>query len=204
MLLVALGCSEERPAARVQTRACPERMALLADLGVCIDRHEAVVEGRGQGATAEPAEGRLPTTEISWFDSDRACRNAGFRLCTREEWQRACTGASVEGGRAFPYGDEYEQDRCNSAPDASSLQGRRLAPGGSHPRCVTPEGVFDLSGNLGEWLSSTDESGVLRELRGGSYANYPRPVHCVTTPLAFQPPESAFDGQGFRCCRDAS
>jgi len=178
-------------------------MAHLPSVNACIDRHEAFVEGEGSRAVARSAAGRLPTQEITWADAGRACRNAGYRLCSRDEWMQACAGTTEEDGREFPYGDTYEQDRCNSAGDGTSPASRALAPGGSFERCVTPEGVYDLSGNLGEWLGSSDPTGVLRELRGGSYSNYQKAAHCVTFPLAFQPPEGAWTGLGFRCCMDA-
>src|SRR5262249_3354204 len=49
----------------------------------------------------------------------RACANAGKRLCTRDEWYRACTGPSAARAQpgsypvAFPYGQTYQAGRCN-------------------------------------------------------------------------------------------
>lgn len=205
-LSLVVGCAEEEAssAPRLRGPTCPDRMAHLPSVGACIDRHEAVVEGDGASARAEPADGRVPTMEITWAEAQRACRNAGYRLCARDEWMQACAGTTdPEGGREYPYGDEFEPERCNSAEDGTNVAERRVAPGGSFERCVTPEGVYDLSGNAGEWLATADPSGSLRELRGGSYANYQRAAKCVTTPLAFQPPEPGWDGLGFRCCVDA-
>jgi len=42
--------------------------------------------------------------------AESACRGAGKRLCTPEEFVYACRG---EQDRNFPYGDDYEQDACN-------------------------------------------------------------------------------------------
>lgn len=203
-LALLAGCAEESPAPRLSGMVCPDRMVHLPAVDACIDRYEAVVEGQGASAVAEPAEGREPTMEIAWAEARRACRNAGHRLCARDEWTQACAGTTEpEGGRAYPYGDEFEEERCNSARDGTDVSDRRIAPGGSFERCVTPDGVYDLSGNAGEWLAAADPSGTLRELRGGSYANYERAAKCVTSPLAFQPPDQGWDGLGFRCCADA-
>lgn len=201
--LALSGCAEERPVGRTPPPPCPDRMALLPDLDVCIDRYEAVVEGRGAAARALPVEGRLPTTEISWFDADRACRQTGFRLCSRDEWQHACSGTAGEGGRAFPYGDEYEPGRCNTVESDTPISEFALAPAGAHERCVTPEGVYDLTGNLAEWLGTADPTGLLREMRGGTFGNQSMVGRCVTNPLVYQPPEVAFEGLGVRCCADA-
>jgi formylglycine-generating enzyme required for sulfatase activity len=175
-------------------------MVHLPAVRACIDRYEALSED----GTAEAAQGRLPTNGISWNDADAACRNAGFRLCTRPEWMYACSGTTAEeGGRAFVYGDEYEQERCNSAEDGTSVTDRALAPGGGFPRCVSPEGAYDMSGNISEWIDATDATGTLRELRGGDFAAYEKYAHCVTSPLLFQPLEAGLEGYGFRCCTDA-
>jgi len=175
-------------------------MALLADRGVCIDRFEARIDGMGSDARALSAEGTLPSSAASWDDASAACARAGFRLCTADEWLRACAGTE---GRLYPYGDEYEQGRCNTSERDSDLSTKHLAPGGSFERCVSPEGVYDLSGNITEWLETSDPTGTVRELRGGGYASYPSHARCLTDPLMFQPPEAGLAGYGFRCCMDA-
>lgn len=180
-------------------------MAHLAPVGACIDRYEAVIDGEGRAAAAEPAAGRVPSNAVSWPTAERACRNAGFRLCTSREWRYACSGSlDAEGGRSYPYGDEAEPARCNVAETSTDVElaGRRLAPGGAFERCVTAEGVHDLSGNVGEWLADADPTRTLRELRGGSYGSYQASAGCADT-HAFQPPDIEYDGVGFRCCADA-
>ena len=180
---------------------CPVRMALLADRGVCIDRFEARIDGMGSDARALSAEGTLPSSAASWDDASAACARAGFRLCTADEWLRACAGTE---GRLYPYGDEYEQGRCNTSERDSDLSTKHLAPGGSFERCVSPEGVYDLSGNIGEWVANADPTGILRQQVGGAYANMGKYVKCTWDPPAYQPPEQRYEGQGFRCCGDRS
>lgn len=168
---------------------CPARMVQLPT-GTCMDRHEAQVdEGR-----AVSAEGRLPSNGLSFNDAASACTAAGFRLCTRDEWNAAC------GADDYPYGTDYEQDRCNSAANGTDVRTRALAPSGSSEGCVSPLGVHDLSGNVLEWIDAADATGSLRELRGGSFASYPARAKCEYEHNLFQPPDAAFDGQGFRCC----
>ena len=198
--LALVGCDTDEVPALLAGPTCPERMVHLPAVRACIDRYEALSED----GTAEPAQGRLPTDGISWIDAGAACRRAGFRLCTRSEWMVACSGSTdEEGGRVFVYGDEYEQERCNSAQDGTPVTARALANGGSFERCVSPEGVYDLSGNITEWLETSDPTGTVRELRGGGYASYPSHARCLTDPLMFQPPEAGLAGYGFRCCMDA-
>lgn len=194
--LVLLACEPE-PSERLPGAPCPSRMAHLPEVSACIDRHEARIDERGRAA---PAGGQMPANGVAWATADRACRAAGHRLCTAIEWERACAGTE---GRAYPYGEEYDLERCNSVDHETPPSEYRLAASGSHAGCATPEGVYDLSGNVGEWLQDTDASGRLRELRGGSFGSGERWAACVTQPLTYQPPDVEFDGQGFRCCADA-
>lgn len=176
-------------------------MALIHGLGdYCIDRYEAAIEGEGDAASAVPAEGRLPEAAISFFGAEAACQNAGFRLCTGDEWEFACRGRE---GRLYPYVGDYEMTRCNGAEVNTDLSRQTLAPGGRFEGCATPEGVFDLSGNIGEWVATADVTGTLRGLRGGAYANMGKYVRCTWDPPTFQPPSQVFRGQGLRCCVDA-
>ena len=170
-------------------------MVLLRDVGACIDRHEAVVV-RGR---AEPATDRPPSTEISWNDAERACRASGFRLCTEAEWSRACEGRER---RMYPYGNEHQPGVCNVLEDGADGHQQRIQPSGSFPRCASPEGVLDLAGNVGEWTDETDDSGLLRELRGGAAFNHPQFVRCRVNDRGFQPTDIAYEGMGFRCCGD--
>ena len=120
--------AEPEPAEPEGASSCPQRMTQLPT-GTCMDRHEAQVEN----GRAISAEGQLPSNGLSFHDAARACEAAGFRLCTQDEWNAACGG---DAHNDYPYGAEYEQDRCNSAPDGTDLRGRELAPSGSFDVCV--------------------------------------------------------------------
>lgn len=194
-LLLTNACSGgEAPAFRAAAPGCPSRMVEIPGLRACIDRHEAYV-ARGR---AEPATTELPENEISYQDAQRACEASGFRLCTGTEWGQACGGADA--ARVHPYGDEHEPHRCNLAEDDEDLSTLHVAPSGQFSRCVTPEGVFDLAGNVAEWTNEPDASGTLRELRGGAARNPERYARCQIGDRGFQPVDQAWRGQGFRCC----
>ncbi len=98
-------------------------------------------------------QGSLPTVSLRWDDAAALCRGVGKRLCTADEWERACRGAE---GRRFGYGEEFRRDICNT-PVAAGGPGPGkpvpLAASGSHARCHTPEMIFDLDGNVSEYVS---------------------------------------------------
>jgi formylglycine-generating enzyme required for sulfatase activity len=89
-------------------------------------------------AVSLPSE--IPSANITWFQAQEACANAGKRLATNAEWQ---VGAN---GTPDPGPDNGTTD-CNTKSDgAASLTGAR----GS---CVSARGAFDVVGNLAEWVA---------------------------------------------------
>jgi len=91
--------------------------------------------------------GRAPRTEVSWNEASTLCQRQGKRLLTRLEWQAAAQGKK---GSLFSYGLSYEPGRCNTGQDVGHSD--KIVKSGSFPRCHSPEGVFDLDGNVSEWV----------------------------------------------------
>lgn len=125
--------------------ACPAGMVAIEDF--CID------------ASEHPNQpGDRPTANLDLPGALAACTARGLRVCAEDEWTRACEGLSH---RRWPYGDRYVPDRCRDEARARSSQQGEAAPSGSHPDCRTPEGVYDLSGNLWEWVLDAHGTGTL-------------------------------------------
>ena len=138
--------------------------------------------------------GAMPTTAVDWTDAQTLCHRAGKRLCTEDEWQRACAGPK---GAAFPYGDVFEAHRC---AQPKKRMGANVRPSGSAPLCRGAEGVFDLSGNIAEWTASPFRSGEpQRVLRGGSFKQPPKANTCSLRDY-FMPGLGGAAHIGFRCC----
>ena len=172
-------------------------MAFVPHTNVGIDRHEARIEDARAVSRADV----LPSAITSWQTARAACEAAGHRLCTVAEWQGACAGAE---GRAYPYGDTYEPERCNTAEGLGATEPKALEPTGHRAGCVTPEGVFDLSGNAYEWMADADPTGATRALGGGGFSVGDEEAVCVRRSPLWQPPYQELDGIGFRCCADPS
>jgi len=167
-------------------------------------------------AKATVERGVTPSGYVSGVVAERACANAGKRLCTEEEWVTACRG---ELDRKYPYGEVYEQGVCNvfnGKHPAAILHGSAskghldprlnqfayqggplLHTTGSNTRCASRWGddaVFDMVGNLDEWID--DEEGVFL---GGFYARNTR-EGCLSRISAH--PRAYFDySLGVRCCQ---
>jgi tRNA A-37 threonylcarbamoyl transferase component Bud32 len=137
--------------------------------------------------------GALPTTRVDWEEAVALCDRAGKHLCREEEWEAACSGAAH---RRFPWGDEPVGQRCLKrgrgvrAPERS----------GQRARCVSPEGVFDLSGNVAEWTASPLQEGApQRVLRGGSFVQSDQQLGCTARDYLL-PGQGGNDHLGLRCC----
>lgn len=130
---------------------------------------------------AMSAPGVLPQGYMTYYSAKKSCENAGKRLCTEEEWVRACRGKR---GAKHPYGENFLVGKCNifrQIHPAYELHGNSslghldprlhlvvegldaplLMETGQLPHCVSEvrEGtVYDMEGNLDEWID--DEDGV--------------------------------------------
>jgi len=76
------------------------------------------------------------------------CEGQGKRLCSSTEWVAACSGTEEW---LFPYGNQYDPSKCNTADNA---RGGGVAKSGAFSECVSSFGVYDMSGNLAEWVES--------------------------------------------------
>jgi formylglycine-generating enzyme required for sulfatase activity len=92
------------------------------------------------GVYAVSIPGVHPSTCTTWFQAAQACRLAGKRLLTNLEWQDAAAGTPDPGT------DNGTSD-CNifTAGDAVNT--------GSRANCKSSWGVFDMVGNVNEWVA---------------------------------------------------
>ncbi len=156
----------------------------------------------------------LPHGYLSGQIAEQACRRAGKRLCAHSEWLLACRGQQR---RAFPYGDSYREGACNVFREAhpgvllrgdasrehldprlslaASERGPLLRRTGATPSCRSEWGhdaIFDLVGNLDEWVAEGF-------FVGGFYSRATR-EGCEAR-IASHPAQYFDYSLGARCCR---
>jgi sulfatase modifying factor 1 len=153
-----------------------------------------------------------PMVRVNWCSAYAYCQWAGRRLCggigggavaangdrgdpTKSQWMRGCAGPS---SLAYPYGDNFVDGRCNG-PRAQAA----AAPVASFPQCVGAyPGLYDMSGNVYEWLDSCDADGYCSH-QGGSWLGLqgvPAETSMICESVASGVRSTETDWIGFRCC----
>ena len=181
----------------------PMQSIAYGDLSFQMDTFEA---GIADGV-ATVGKHQIPANGMSWFAARDACEAAGKRLCTEEEWVSACQGApavddngdgafadDMVEGTTYPYSDYHNPRACW---DAKKRDAFRPVYTGEMPACVSRDGVYDLTGNMEEWVGTTPETAVLI---GGAFDTSKDFARCYRRNDTFGP-GLANIRTGFRCCQ---
>lgn len=171
-------------------------------------------EHRYQGTNAD----HHPVVCIGWCDAYSYCLAIGKRLCgriatpdggalpygdvrspTESQWYATCTSGGVN---LYPYGS-YLPTACNG----EGLQRGMTTPVGQVSTCVTAsgdyQGVYDLSGNVTEWIDSCYYTGLPDSecaVLGGAYDGDASGDGCNSLNAGTR--NVAYSTLGFRCCAD--
>jgi formylglycine-generating enzyme required for sulfatase activity len=183
----SLAASDERPAHRVSLDAY-----YIDTFEVTISRYAKFLEtvttqqAPQQWNTVNLTEdGDRPIIGVNWWDADAYCRWTEKRLPTEAEWEKAARGTD---GRKYPWGDEEPREGMANYSRCCGWSGfGLLAAVGTHQAGKSPYGVFDLAGNVWEWVAdwydpqyyktspernpTGPSSGRDKVMRGGSWSN---------------------------------
>lgn len=133
------------------------------------------------------------SVSVSFSQAEASCKKQGKRLCTTQEWEKACKGPA---SNRFPYGSEFDASKCNTADENGTK--RTAAKSGEFKKCRSPYGLFDMSGNYSEWtIDGTDNN---QPLKGGDFSSEDYDARCASVKKRAKTYKDA--GSGFRCCKN--
>ncbi len=157
---------------------------------------------------------RYPAVGMTWYQAYVFAAWLGGRLPTEAEWEYAARSGGQD--RKYPWGDKKD-DICERAVVRGCGHEGPL-PVGSKPKGRTDQGVFDMAGNVWEWVTDwydpypaeaqknpwgpVSSSSGNRVIRGGSYVNHV--VRARASERLWRFPWLRDDFLGFRVLRRAA
>jgi len=152
-----------------------------------------------------PEEARFPVTYVTWDDAASYAKWANKRLPSEAEWEYAARGG--EKGYLYPWGNQWQDGAANVDRKGQA----KPAPVRSFEKDISPFGVYDMSGNVSEWVQDyySERYGArpdqrLRVYRGGNFRDVPEKSTNTYRWSDFptETPDDQIYRVGFRCAKN--
>ncbi len=171
----------------------------------------------GKSFTAIEEFANHPITMVTWFGANAYCEYYSWRLPSDVEWEKAARGTEIVDGHGwpFPWGTEITPNSANyySSSDLfEKMYGKlgnttpvgfyngRTYDGYETQDSASPYGLYDMAGNVWQWIGDDYPDQHYRYMRGGSFYTYEVDLRVWKSnnagPTFFSP------AVGFRCARD--
>jgi formylglycine-generating enzyme required for sulfatase activity len=156
-----------------------------------------------------PALAEHPVVGVCWYEAVAYARWVGKRLATAAEWQKAggwpeqLTGGTCN---RYPWGNMFEPSRTNLSTSGPG----HTVPVKEYPSGATPNGIYQMTGNVWEWLADPLETvpclpgesiqawKPMRRIIGGAYNTY-FPAEATCHFITGQGELDRRENIGFRC-----
>jgi iron(II)-dependent oxidoreductase len=154
-----------------------------------------------------------PVVGVCWFEATAYATWVGKRLPSAAEWQKAGGWPEQFSGGScnrYPWGDVYEPSKANLWPAGVGT----TTPVQARPEGATPNGIYQMSGNVWEWLHDTLDTipchpdevfqawKPMRRIIGGAYDTY-FPAEATCQFITGQSELDRRENIGFRCALTA-
>ena len=212
MMGSAAGDSDEQPEHKVNVDAFS-----MDVYEVTVGQYAAFLQAKGIDQPSDwktmnqPAHQKRPIANVDSTEAAAFCKWAGKRLPTEAEWEKAARGTD---GRLYPWGNDAPTPlHANFGKPEWNNHGV-LAPVGTFEAGKSPYGIYDMAGNVWEWVSdwydynyyksspslnpTGPSSGGTKAIRGGAWNSNPRAMRSSNRSL-ISPTDQGLNG--FRCAK---
>jgi len=155
------------------------------------DRTGAIGPRTWSGSVFPAGAADHPVNGVSWYEASAYCQWKGKKLPSVTQWWRAALG---EGDHPYPWGDDSETLRHRANFEAVGTMEAESLPLG-----LSQFGVYEMAGNVREWLRAEDAAPGMAPSIGGSWQD-PEYTFSVEWREAL-PQGLANETTGFRCVR---